>query len=102
MSSDFVYLASGSPRRRELLQQIGVSFRLVGTSVDETARSAENAAAYVLRLASAKADAGWQTSGGNTFVYVNTTGAAVSVGAANMEIELEGSVSVASGNVLHH
>ena len=63
MSSDFVYLASGSPRRRELLQQIGVSFRLVGTSVDETVRLAENAPAYVLRLAAAKADAGWQTSG---------------------------------------
>jgi septum formation protein len=64
MSSDFVYLASGSPRRRELLQQIGVSFRLVGASVDETVRLAENAPAYVLRLAAAKADAGWQTSGG--------------------------------------
>jgi septum formation protein len=64
MSSDFIYLASGSPRRRELLQQIGVSFRLVGTSVDETARLVENAPAYVLRLAAAKADAGWQTSGG--------------------------------------
>jgi septum formation protein len=64
MSSDFVYLASGSPRRRELLHQIGVSFRLVGTSVDETARLVENAPAYVLRLAAAKADAGWQTSGG--------------------------------------
>jgi septum formation protein len=64
MSSDFVYLASGSPRRRELLQQIGVSFRLVGTSVDETARFAENAPTYVLRVAAAKADAGWQTSGG--------------------------------------
>src|ERR1700734_1017351 len=63
MSSDFVYLASGSPRRRELLQQIGVSFRLVGTSVDETVRLAENAPAYGLRLAAAKADAGWQTSG---------------------------------------
>src|ERR1700722_5348673 len=63
MSSDFVYLASGSPRRRELLQQIGVSFRLVGRSVDETVRLAENAPAYVLRLAAAKADAGWQTSG---------------------------------------
>jgi septum formation protein len=63
MSSDFVYLASASPRRRELLQQIGVCFRLVGTSVDETPQLAENAPAYVLRLAAAKADAGWQTNG---------------------------------------
>ena len=36
MSPDFVYLASGSPRRRELLQQIGVSFRVLGAAVDET------------------------------------------------------------------
>jgi septum formation protein len=64
MSLDFVYLASGSPRRRELLQQIGVPFRLVGTTVDEAARSAESAPAYVLRLAASKADAGWHMSGG--------------------------------------
>jgi septum formation protein len=59
MSPDFVYLASGSPRRRELLQQIGVPFRLVGTQVDETPLPGEAAAAYVSRLASTKAAAGW-------------------------------------------
>jgi septum formation protein len=62
MASDFVYLASGSPRRRELLQQIGVSFRVVGTAVDETALKGEGAVEYVLRLAAAKADAGWERS----------------------------------------
>jgi septum formation protein len=62
MSQDFVYLASGSPRRRALLQQIGVSFRVVGTEVDEAVRLAETAPAYVLRLAAAKADAGWERS----------------------------------------
>jgi septum formation protein len=62
MSSDFVYLASGSPRRRELLQQIGVSFRVVGTVVDESALTGEGALRYVLRLAAAKADAGWDRS----------------------------------------
>jgi septum formation protein len=64
MALDFVYLASGSPRRRELLQQIGVSFRLVPAAVDEAARAAETAPAYVIRLAAAKADAGWHTQGG--------------------------------------
>jgi septum formation protein len=62
MSLDFVYLASGSPRRRELLQQIGVSFRVVGTAVDEAVRPGEAPAAYVARLAAAKADAGWARS----------------------------------------
>jgi septum formation protein len=63
MSSDFVYLASGSPRRRELLQQIGVPFRVVAAPIDESACAAETAPAYVLRLAAAKADAGWRTRG---------------------------------------
>jgi septum formation protein len=62
MSLDFVYLASGSPRRRELLQQIGVSFRVVGTVVDEAVQMAEAARTYVLRLAAAKAEAGWERS----------------------------------------
>ena len=62
MSPDFVYLASGSPRRRELLQQIGVTFRVVGTALDEAVLPGEAAVAYVERLAAAKADTGWQRS----------------------------------------
>ena len=61
MPTDFVYLASGSPRRRELLQQIGVPFRVVvGAAVDEAWLSGEAAGSYVTRLAAAKADAGWE------------------------------------------
>ena len=60
MSLDFIYLASGSPRRRELLQQIGVPFRLLGTAVDEAVAEGEACEAYVARLAAAKADAGWE------------------------------------------
>jgi septum formation protein len=63
MSRDFIYLASGSPRRRELLQQIGVPFRVVGTEVDETVLPGEAPAAYVARLAAAKADTGWARNG---------------------------------------
>src|SRR6202041_3745100 len=62
MSLDFIYLASGSPRRRELLQQLGVPFRVVGTAVDEAVRAGEAPAAYVERLAADKADAGWARS----------------------------------------
>ena len=58
MSLDFVYLASGSPRRRELLQQIGISFRVVAAEVDETQLAREAPTAYVTRLAAAKAAAG--------------------------------------------
>jgi septum formation protein len=62
MFQDFVYLASGSPRRRELLQQIGVSFRVVGMAVDEEVLPDETPFAYVTRLAAAKAEAGWERS----------------------------------------
>jgi septum formation protein len=62
MFLDFVYLASGSPRRRELLQQIGVSFRVVGAGIDEAVRPGEAPVTYVARLAAAKADAGWTRS----------------------------------------
>lgn len=54
----FVYLASASPRRQELLTQLGVTFRLLPVAVDEVARSDESAADLVCRLASAKALAG--------------------------------------------
>jgi septum formation protein len=59
-----IYLASRSPRRRELLKQIGVVFQVVqlredprrGADVDETPKSAEAPADYVLRVARAKAE----------------------------------------------
>ncbi len=57
MASHSLYLASVSPRRRELLDQIGVPYRAVGADVDETPRPGESPDAYVLRLASAKAGA---------------------------------------------
>ncbi|MFF3701931.1 MULTISPECIES: Maf family protein [Pseudomonas] len=53
-----LYLASGSPRRRELLSQIGVPFTPVAASIDETPLDAEPANAYVERLAREKAAAG--------------------------------------------
>ncbi|MCD8523603.1 MAG: Maf-like protein [Saccharospirillaceae bacterium] len=48
-------LASASPRRRELLQQIGVKFRVDVADIDETPLLAEPPAAYVARLALDKA-----------------------------------------------
>jgi septum formation protein len=62
MSADFVYLASGSPRRRELLTQVGVPFQALKISVDETVVPGEVAEEYVARLARTKAVAGWELS----------------------------------------
>lgn len=52
------YLASQSPRRRELLTQIGVRFELIDAVVDETPRPDEQPEDYVLRMARSKAAAG--------------------------------------------
>ena len=51
-------LASASPRRRELLEQIGVRYRVTAVDVDETREQNESAIAYVHRLAQSKARAG--------------------------------------------
>ena len=53
-----LYLASGSPRRRELLTQIGVPFTAISAQIDETPLNQESPSAYVERLARGKAEAG--------------------------------------------
>jgi septum formation protein len=60
MTTGFIYLASASPRRSALLAQIGVPFRVLAAEVAEEALPDEAAAAYVERVALAKADAGWE------------------------------------------
>jgi septum formation protein len=55
---NMLYLASGSPRRRELLTQIGVPFTVVSAAIDETPLTHETPVAYVERLARSKAAAG--------------------------------------------
>src|SRR3954470_9908955 len=63
-----VYLASRSPRRRELLSQIGVRFHLLlfrarpgeDPDVDERPLAGEAPDAYVERVARAKAESGWR------------------------------------------
>ena len=53
-----IFLASQSPRRRELLHQIGVDFELLPVDIDETPLAGETPEACVRRLALAKARAG--------------------------------------------
>ena len=55
-----VYLASASPRRSALLQQIGVAHEVRPVDIDETPRDAEAPATYAVRLATEKARALWQ------------------------------------------
>lgn len=61
-----IYLASQSPRRRELLKQIGIDFEMLlvrsdpqrNIDVDETPHAGEAPEDYVLRVSRAKAEAG--------------------------------------------
>ena len=63
-----IYLASKSPRRRELLRQIGVEFELLMLrdepgrhgAVSEEPHTGEAPDAYVARIAREKARSGWE------------------------------------------
>jgi septum formation protein len=63
-----IYLASKSPRRRELLRQVGIDFELLnlrsdpgrGIDVSEDVRTSEPAQAYVERVAREKGAFAWQ------------------------------------------
>ena len=59
MEKNFIYLASASPRRRELLEQIGVPFRVLASAVSESRLPGERPEAYVERVAAEKADEIW-------------------------------------------
>lgn len=60
MGEPRILLASASPRRSELLRQIGVSHAVRPVDIDESARPGEAPSAYVLRLAEAKALELWR------------------------------------------
>lgn len=56
-------LASGSPRRRELLATAGIPFIVRSRPVEEVHARGESPEAYVRRLAIAKAEAAWERDG---------------------------------------
>lgn len=73
-----LYLASGSPRRRELLTQLGLTFERIVTDVEEQCQPNEAAEIYVRRLANDKAQAGVKLAaqdlpvlGADTIVVLN-------------------------------
>lgn len=50
-------LASGSPRRRELLTAVGWEFEAITAGIDESVKPGEDPVTYVQRLAKSKAEA---------------------------------------------
>ena len=68
MKKDFVYLASASPRRSELLRQIGVRFTVRAAAIPEERLAGEAPENYVVRLAAGKAEAVWAVVPGSEAV----------------------------------
>ena len=73
-----VILASASPRRRELLDQIGVRYEVFAVDIDESLRAGESPEDFVVRLALEKAEAGFDRHpsglpvlGSDTIVLLN-------------------------------
>ncbi|NBA97095.1 nucleoside triphosphate pyrophosphatase [Pseudomonas sp. R5(2019)] len=81
-----LYLASGSPRRRELLTQIGVPFTTISANIDETPLPGESPAAYVERLARGKAAAG------QALLAATESGAPTIVLGADTAVVLDGQI----------
>ncbi|MDH3418254.1 MAG: Maf family nucleotide pyrophosphatase [Gammaproteobacteria bacterium] len=64
MKTDFIYLASASPRRSALLEQIGVAHRVLPADISEAREPDEPSERYVMRLAEQKAAAVWKRTRG--------------------------------------
>lgn len=64
-------LASSSPRRRELLAQLGLRFDIVKPDIDETRRAAEDLVDYAERLSREKAEAVARTLDGEPALIIS-------------------------------
>ena len=60
MTDPRILLASASPRRSELLRQVGIAHAIRPVDIDESVHGGEAPSAYVLRLAQAKAGQLWR------------------------------------------
>ena len=73
MKSTSLILASASPRRRELLDSMGVSFEVVVSGVDEKPWPNEKPSSYALRNAAEKAREVWQRRKGEVLILAADT-----------------------------
>lgn len=65
MSQKQLYLASGSPRRLELVKQLGLVCDVVNAPIEEVALPHESPESYVIRMAVEKAISGYNKVSGN-------------------------------------
>ncbi len=72
-----LFLASSSPRRKELLQQLGCTFEVVNAPIEEVALPNESPNSYVLRMAIEKALSGFNKVAGKTIWVIGSDTAVV-------------------------
>jgi septum formation protein len=99
-----IMLASGSPRRRELLKQLDVKFTVAAANIDESIIEGEQPREYVLRMAREKALAGFEQSlgmmpviGSDTIVLLDD----VILGKPESRTEAESMLQKLSGQTHH-
>lgn len=99
-----LYLASRSPRRRELLDQIGMDYEYLDVEVNEHWDGKEQARDYVARLALEKAQAGYSQIAGKGIVLAADTAVVLDdivLGKAETEKEAMEMLSLLSGRCHH-
>ena len=73
MSATTIILASASPRRTQLLAELGIEHEVQPADIDETPKPLELPLIYVQRMAAAKAEAGSKRASGNPAVLAADT-----------------------------
>ena len=103
-SQQTILLASASPRRRELLKQLAVTFRVEAADIDESIMDGETPREHVLRLSREKALAGFLKCGGvmptlgsDTIVLLDDE----ILGKPGSRVEAESMLKRLSGNTHH-
>lgn len=72
MNQDFIYLASASPRRRELLSQIGIPFEVRPADIEERREQGEPVEDFARRMALSKAQVIAAAAGERTVLGADT------------------------------
>jgi septum formation protein len=85
-------LASGSPRRREILGNLGVPLVVRATAADESTRATESANDYLVRVVAAKLDAAEAVLGGAGAEADSALAAVIAVLVADTSVIVDGEV----------
>lgn len=72
-----LFLASSSPRRKELLQQLGLTFEVINAPIEEVALPNESPESFVLRMAIEKALSGFNKVAGKRIWVIGSDTAVV-------------------------